>query len=257
MFKIEDILNSKENESPTPIKTIVREHKENILCPRNPKFNPSTKVDPKDQNDYNNISPYPFAKFGLAKFTDINKTIFYTLEDGTVGKLDVSTEQILCENKIHKDIIFDFDLSPMHEILLTASKDHSAAVLSGKNLETIKIYEPKNPVRNLNSCHISPLFGSKNSEEDGRFHCVVAGGQEARNVTTTTSREGGFEILIYNLMYGEEIGAIHAHFGPVNTVRFSPNGKMLASGSEDASVKIHKMEDDYYHYWSHQLTLIN
>jgi len=162
--------------------------------------------------------------------------------------MDIESGKILCENKVHKEIILDFDLSPCHEILLTASKDHSSAVLNTKNLEVIRVYEPKNPVRNINTCQISPLFGLKSSDEDGKYHAVVAGGQEARNVTNTTSREGGFEILIYNLMYGEEIGAIHAHFGPVNVVAFSPNGKMLASGSEDASVKVHKLEEDYYSY---------
>lgn len=188
------------------------------------------------------------TKFNLAKFTDINKLILYTLENGTVGKRDVVTSEIICENKIHKDLIFDFDLSPCHEVILTASKDHTAAVLNTKNLEVVRIFEPKNPVRNLNTCKISPLFGLKDSDDDGKYHAVVAGGQESRNVTNTTSREGGFEILIYNLMYGEEIGAIHAHFGPVNTVAFSPNGKYLASGSEDSSVKIHKLEPDYYSY---------
>lgn len=188
------------------------------------------------------------SKFNLAKFTDVNKSLFYTLENGTVGKLDIATGKILMENKVHKDIIMDFDLSPCHEILLTASKDKTSLVLNTKNLEVIRRFEPKNPVRNINTCQISPLFGSNTIDDDGKYHCVIAGGQESRNVTTTTSREAGFEILIYNIMFEEEIGAIHAHFGPVNKVTFSPNGKMIASGSEDASVKIHKLEDDYYLY---------
>jgi len=189
------------------------------------------------------------SKFNMAKFTDCNHNIIYTQENGTIGRRNILTGETIVQNKVHKDLILDMDISSMHEVILTSSKDHSINVLNAKTMEVINSYEPKNPVRNINACRISPLFSLGSGEDDGyKFHCAFAGGQESRDVTTTTSREGGFEILLYNMMFGEEYGAIHAHFGPVNTLAFSPNGKLLASGSEDASIKVHKLDDDYYQY---------
>jgi translation initiation factor 3 subunit I len=76
----------------------------------------------------------------------------------------------------------------------------------------------------------------------------VAGGQESRDVTTTHAKKGGFEVLIYNIMYGEELGAIQGHFGPINTLAFGPNGRVIASGGEDATIRVHKLDEEYQNF---------
>jgi len=38
------------------------------------------------------------------------------------------------------------------------------------------------------------------------------------------------------------------HFGPVNSVAFSGNGKAVASGGEDTSVKLHHIPDDLFSF---------
>ena len=54
---------------------------------------------------------------------------------------------------------------------------------------------------------------------------VLGGGQEAMDVTTTSTRIGKFDARMYNLIFGEEFGRIKGHFGPINTVAFQPDGK--------------------------------
>ena len=54
---------------------------------------------------------------------------------------------------------------------------------------------------------------------------VLGGGQEAMEVTTTTTKAGKFDARFYHLVYEEEIGRVKGHFGPINSLAFHPNGK--------------------------------
>lgn len=69
---------------------------------------------------------------------------------------------------------------------------------------------------------------------------IVGGGQDSKFVTTTTQKEGGFEIIIYNVFTGEKLAEFLDHFGPINTLAVHKN--ILASGGEDSSVKVHDIE---------------
>lgn len=50
--------------------------------------------------------------------------------------------------------------------------------------------------------------------EDVKFHCIMGGGLPARD--TARVKDGGYLIHLVNIMYGEELGTISGHFGPVN-----------------------------------------
>ena len=54
---------------------------------------------------------------------------------------------------------------------------------------------------------------------------VLGGGQEAREVTTTTTKAGKFDARFYHLVFEEEIGWVKGHFGPINSLAFHPDGK--------------------------------
>ena len=52
----------------------------------------------------------------------------------------------------------------------------------------------------------------------------MGGGQEARDVTTTGMRSGKFDARFYHLVFEQEFGRVKGHFGPINSVAYSPDG---------------------------------
>ena len=78
------------------------------------------------------------AKFNMAKWTDTNKRLFISKEDGSMDLYDINEKKIILTKKIHNDTILDFDVSQKHEVLLTSSKDGRAHVLNAENFEIIK-----------------------------------------------------------------------------------------------------------------------
>lgn len=54
---------------------------------------------------------------------------------------------------------------------------------------------------------------------------MLGGGQEAMSVTTTSSKQGNFEVRFFHKIFEEEIGQVKGHFGPINTLAFHPTGK--------------------------------
>ena len=92
---------------------------------------------------------------------------------------------------------------------------------------------------------IDDLFGNASSQlkygkQKEIIIAITSGGQDSRFVTTTNQKEGGFDIILYNAMNGEELASFLDHFGPVNAL--AVNGNTLASGAEDATVRLHKID---------------
>lgn len=184
-------------------------------------------------------------KISKSRWFDLGKSIIATSESGMIYKYDFESEKLLLQKKIHDSIIMDLDISPKEELILTASKDGKAKVLDPDTFDVMSELFPQNPVRNINACRFNPLISSED-EKVVKYHAFIAGGQESRDVTTTTSKKGGFETLIYDCMYGEELGAVLGHFGPVNALAVSSDGEILASGSEESSIRVHKINNDEY-----------
>ena len=184
-------------------------------------------------------------KISKSRWFDLGKSILATSESGMIYKYDFDSEKLLLQKKIHNSVIMDIDISPKEELILTASKDGKAKVLDPDTFEVMSELFPQNPVRNINACRFNPLISSED-EKIVKYHAFIAGGQESREVTTTASKKGGFETLIYDCMFGEELGAILGHFGPVNALAISSDGEILASGSEESSIRVHKINNDEY-----------
>jgi WD40 repeat protein len=75
---------------------------------------------------------------------------------------------------------------------------------------------------------------------------LLAGGLDAREVTTTLTTEGGFAIKLMSIIHNEHLADITGHFGTVHTLAYSPDGFTFASGSEDGYVHFHKLLPEYF-----------
>ncbi|CAG5118098.1 unnamed protein product, partial [Candidula unifasciata] len=126
------------------------------------------------------------------------------------------------------------DIQPYKDqtMFITASKDNTARLFDMDSLEPLKTYKTERPV---NSAAISPLHD----------HVVLGGGQEAMQVTTTSTRVGKFDARFFHLVFEEEFGRVKGHFGPINSLAFHPDGKSYSSGGEDGYVRVHNFDSNY------------
>ena len=113
--------------------------------------------------------------------------------------------------------------------------------MDAESLKTLK--EFKNSGKPIRCGDISPLYDHPKIR---KFHVLVAGGQDAKEVTTTAKGEGGFEVRLYNFIQEEELAYITGHFGTVHTLKFSPDGSGFASGSEDGIIRLNHFPPSYY-----------
>ena len=184
-------------------------------------------------------------KISKTRWCDLGKVIIAVSDTGIIYKYDYNSSKLLLEKRIHEKEIMDLDISPKEELIMTAAKDGKAKILDPDNFDLMTELFPQNPVRNINACRFSPLI-SEEDEKKVKYHAFIAGGQESRDVTTTKSKKGGFETLIYDCMFGCELGAILGHFGPVNALAISSDAELLASGSEESSVRVHRINNEEY-----------
>jgi translation initiation factor 3 subunit I len=163
--------------------------------------------------------------------------IVATYQDGSMATWDATTGELLAQWDAHESNITALSFNRHKTLAITSSTDMTAClwrVPEAANVpwECIKTYETDTP---LNSASISPA----------REHVLVGGGQEARDVTTTAASAGRFEARFHHMVFGHELGRIQDHFGPINTLSFSPDGRSYASGGEDGYVRLHHFGRDY------------
>lgn len=222
----------------------------------------------------------PNTKFVKSCFVNLNKSILISREDGSLEMYDFITDKLISSAKFHNDEILDFDVNDDYAIIITSSKDGEMSLINLNTFQLINKFKPTNPVRNLNACQIAvidnpyyvapgmekgisidTLFDLNTmdlskikyieNEEDKEITkkyknkkqivlAIVGGGQDSKFVTITDQKQGGFEIIIYNTFTGEKLAEFLDHFGPINTLAVHKN--TLASGAEDASVRVHEIE---------------
>ncbi|TPX36278.1 hypothetical protein SmJEL517_g01409 [Synchytrium microbalum] len=173
------------------------------------------------------------SKATVAGWGNLNKAIYTGHEDGSIQVWDPESGERNRMVKMHSGPIQDLQFSKDRSHFITASKDHSAQIFDAKTLKVMKKYQTERPV---NSAALSP----------NRPHIILGGGQEAMSVTTTSARQGKFEVRFFHLVFEEELGRVKGHFGPINTLAFSPDGRGFASGGEDGYIRLHFFDEDYY-----------
>lgn len=169
------------------------------------------------------------------RYTDCNEFILSAHDDGNLCLWDqklTGPESLKMKSKPHSETIRDIQWSKDRTYFITASKDTSAKLIETQNLKVIKTYQTERPV---NSAAISPT----------RPEVLIAGGQEAIQVTTSSSRAGQFEARFFHQVWASEIGRVRGHFGPINTLAYHPRGTGYASGAEDGYIRLHHFDSSY------------
>ena len=95
----------------------------------------------------------------------------------------------------HAKAISVLQLSADRAMFISASKDTTAKLWDMDLLENKKTYKTERPV---NSASISPT----------KDHVVLGGGQEAMDVTTTSTKIGKFDARFFHLILEEEFAKV-------------------------------------------------
>ncbi|KTW28717.1 uncharacterized protein T551_02567 [Pneumocystis jirovecii RU7] len=177
------------------------------------------------------------SKATVAGWSYLSNFIIVGHENGSISCYNAKTGKHIKTEQIHEKghSITDLQFSPDKTYFITSSKDKTAKICDVESLKVLKTYITDTP---LNTAAITPV----------KNFVILGGGQEARDVTTTSQRQGKFEAKIYHKIFEEEIGRIKGHFGPLNTIAVHPKGIAYASGSEDGYTRIHHFPQNYFDF---------
>lgn len=162
-----------------------------------------------------------------------NRHLLTCHENGLINVWDIETKTIIAKNHDHSASVKQLSFDAEYFTCLSASSDTTAKLFDLKSMQCMKTYKTNRPI---NASTLSPIVD----------HVIVGGGQEAKDVTTTSMRAGKFDAVFFNKLHEEELGSVKGHFGPIHTLQFSPNGKQYTSGSEDGYIRIHNFDDSYF-----------
>lgn len=137
---------------------------------------------------------------GLMIGTNTGDLMLFPFDEGRIIDDPDSVHRI----DAHKGKINRIEFNREKTLFITASKDTTAKLFDSRDLVCRKIFYTPAPI---NHAAISPLFD----------HVMTGGGQDAKDVTTTSAQHGKFMVRFFHTIYTEEFGRVKGHFGPVNS----------------------------------------
>lgn len=174
------------------------------------------------------------------KWGPADATLISIHEEGTVILWEFPTGNKVHTIDAHNSPIADLQFNIDRTLMITASRDSTAKLWELETYNLVKCFKSDRP---LNSAAISPLY---KSEETRKYHVMLGGGQEARDVTTTAAASGKFEACLYHMVTEEELGTVGGHFGPINTLCFLADGKGFITGGEEGYIRLNHFDADYF-----------
>lgn len=118
-------------------------------------------------------------EINCAKWGALDKVIYYCTDRGRILKKDLELDEVTGMN-IHKNEIFSLNITPDFTMLYTTSRDGTCKLLHPQTFDEIRCHQFDGfPCRD---CAVSPLY---ESAEQQKFHVLLCGGQDAKDVTTT------------------------------------------------------------------------
>eukprot|EP00297_Palpitomonas_bilix_P024056 CAMPEP_0113875838 /NCGR_PEP_ID=MMETSP0780_2-20120614/5157_1 /TAXON_ID=652834 /ORGANISM="Palpitomonas bilix" /LENGTH=315 /DNA_ID=CAMNT_0000861857 /DNA_START=74 /DNA_END=1021 /DNA_ORIENTATION=+ /assembly_acc=CAM_ASM_000599 len=164
----------------------------------------------------------------------MDMTLVTCSDDCTVRSWDPETgDELFCIQDNEKEVL-SIAFNEDKTLLLSGSKDCTARLYDFlKDMKHLKTYKTTRPI---NAVGISPLMDQ----------VAVGGGLAARDVTTTAGELGKFETHFFHAVFEDHLGSVKGHFGPINTLAFSPDGKSFTTGGEEGYVRIHHMDEEFF-----------
>lgn len=185
------------------------------------------------------VDPTPIRMFALnksrvqhAQWVHLNESIYCACDDGTIRVYDAETGKMTNSVSVHRGPVNRINFDKYEATFVSASKDGTAKLFDSRTLQVLKTYDTGRPI---NCAVISPL----------KDHIIIGGGESAETVTTTRLDSTQFRIRFFHKVYETEICSVLGHFGTVNSVAISPDGKSFASGAEDGYVRLHHLPEEY------------
>jgi translation initiation factor 3 subunit I len=157
----------------------------------------------------------PDHQITQASWGPLDETLYISTDKGRMTTYSLAEKKYTQAVQLHENEIFSFTVSFDHVMLISCSKDGTAKLVNPRNFEVIRNFVFKHPCR---TASINPLFDDPDQQ---KFHCILAGGQDAKDVTTTINKEGGFEISLMSMIYNEKLAGIGGHFGTIHTLAFN------------------------------------
>jgi len=131
----------------------------------------------------------------------------------------------LLEVSKHEKVINDIQFDRAGKFFVTASKDGKVKLIDSYDFKTWKVYQSDFPV---NSAAIHPRFE----------HVIFGGGQDSKDVTTTSSDQAGFEAQFAHMIHRNIFGKVKLHFGPINSLAINPDGTSFVTAGEDGTLRL-------------------
>lgn len=150
--------------------------------------------------------------------------------EGNVNKFDLKSNKVLLKTKLHNSKVNEITQSPCSKYFISSSTDATSKIFDS-NLKEIKSFQSTEPVNS------SAIFPENNI-------LVNVGGISARDVTLTRGKRK-FDVNFYDIVGEERVGFYSPHFGTINTVDVSRDGKSFISGGEDGIIVMIKLGDDF------------
>lgn len=224
---------------------------QNMVVTCNDKFKSST-----DGNSPNRIMVWQFqpvkrllcidealpTKATRVRWGPFDETLVSIHEEGGIHIWDAMDGRMLKMLDAHKSPCTNISFNHDRMLMISTSKDQTAKLWAMDKYDCIKTYQTDRP---LNDASISPLADDSKADSNPRYHVLLGGGQDAKDVTTTASSSGKFEVVLWNMIFEEEIGSIKGGFGPCNTLDWARDGKGFVTGGEDGYVRVHHFDSDY------------
>jgi len=187
---------------------------------------------PSSSSILNPNGPIPI-RVTQAKWGPLDKTIFVTTDKGEF--IVFSYEKKTVEKKFspHSAVITSLVFDRYKLLAMTSSKDGTAILYNARLAERIKSYKTGRPI---NACSISPV----------KDEVLLGGGQEARDVTTTSVDQRQFMAHFYDLVHQNIVGLVKGHFSPINCASYSPDGRFFVTGGEDGNVHLYAFGKQYF-----------